>query len=194
MSDIVLIAALRVETQDLFDDLLPVVYCGVGKVNAALATAEAIRRYEPKRIFNFGTAGSHIIKPHTLVDCNKFIQRDMHIKELGFDFGITPFEEEVPRVLEFSEHGVMNLTCGTGDNFVASSVELGCDVVDMEAYAIAKACYRSHIDFIAYKYITDGASEEAAVQWQANCQKGAQGFFQVLTGAGGEELLLGGSN
>ena len=193
MTEVVLIAALRVETQDLFDHLLPVVYCGVGKVNAALATAEAIRRYQPRRILNFGTAGSHLIAPHTLVDCNRFIQRDMHIKELGFDFGVTPFDEGVPRLLEFSAHGSMNLTCGTGDNFVASSEDLGCDVVDMEAYAIAKACYLSGVDFVAYKYITDGASEEAAAEWLSNCRKGAGDFLEVLCRPGPHRLLPDGT-
>ena len=182
MTDIVLISALRDETQDLFDDILPVVYSGVGKVNAALTAAKVIEQYNPKLIINFGTAGSHAVEPHTLVDCNKFIQRDMHVKELGFDFAVTPFEEDVPAVLEFSSSGDMNMTCGTGDNFVASSDELGCDVVDMEAYAIAKACHLAGVDFVSYKYITDGANENAAEQWLANCKKGAAKFYDVLQG------------
>ena len=182
MTDIVLISALRDETQDLFDEVLPVVYSGVGKVNAALTAAKVIEQYKPKLIINFGTAGSHAVEPHTLVDCNKFIQRDMHVKELGFDFAVTPFEEDVPTVLEFSSNGDMNMTCGTGDNFVASSDELGCDVVDMEAYAIAKACRLAGVDFVSYKYITDGAGEDAAAQWTENCKKGAAKFYDVLQG------------
>ena len=183
MADIVLISALRDETQGLFDDILPVVYSGVGKVNAALTAAKVIEQYNPKLIINFGTAGSHAVEPHTLVDCNKFIQRDMHVKELGFDFAVTPFEEDVPTVLEFSSSGGMNMTCGTGDNFVASSDELGCDVVDMEAYAIAKACHLAGVSFVSYKYITDGANENAAEQWLANCKKGAAKFLEVLAEA-----------
>ncbi len=183
MTDIVLISALRDETQDLFDDILPVVYSGVGKVNAALTAAKVIEQYNPKLIINFGTAGSHAVEPHTLVDCNKFIQRDMHVKELGFDFAVTPFEQDVPTVLEFSSSGGMNMTCGTGDNFVASSDELGCDVVDMEAYAIAKACHLAGVDFMSYKYITDGAGEDAAAQWTENCKKGAAKFLEVLAEA-----------
>ena len=180
MTNIVLISALRDETQDLFDDIFPVVYSGVGKVNAALTAAKVIEQYNPNLIINFGTAGSHAVDPHTLVDCNKFIQRDMHVKELGFDFAVTPFEEGVPTVLEFSSSGNMNMTCGTGDNFVASSGELNCDVVDMEAYAIAKACHLAGVDFVSYKYITDGADDDAAAQWQENCKKGAEKFLELL--------------
>ena len=47
MTDIVLISALRDETQGLFDDILPVVYSGVGKVNAALTAAKVIEQYNP---------------------------------------------------------------------------------------------------------------------------------------------------
>jgi len=180
MTDIIMISALRDETQDLFDDVLPVIYSGVGKVNAALTTAKAIEQYKPKLIINFGTAGSHSIKPHTLVDCNKFIQRDMHIDALGFGYGITPFEEDIPRVIEFSSSGNMNMVCGTGDNFVAASDKLECDVVDMEAYAIAKSCHLSSVDFVSYKYITDGADENAANQWKENCAKGAIKFYDIL--------------
>ena len=180
MTNIVLISALRDETQDLFDDIFPVVYSGVGKVNAALTAAKVIEQYNPSLIINFGTAGSHAVDPHTLVDCNKFIQRDMHVKELGFDFAVTPFEDSVPTVLEFSSSGGMNMTCGTGDNFVASSGELNCDVVDMEAYAIAKACHLAGVDFVSYKYITDGADDDAAAQWQENCKKGAEKFLELL--------------
>ena len=180
MTNIVLISALRDETQDLFDDIFPVVYSGVGKVNAALTAAKVIEQYKPGLIINFGTAGSHAVEPHTLVDCNKFIQRDMHVKELGFGFAVTPFEEGVPTVLEFSSRGNMNMTCGTGDNFVASSGELNCDVVDMEAYAIAKACHLAGVDFVSYKYITDGADDDAAAQWQENCKKGAEKFLELL--------------
>ena len=180
MTNIVLISALRDETQDLFDDIFPVVYSGVGKVNAALTAAKVIEQYNPNLIINFGTAGSHAVDPHTLVDCNKFIQRDMHVKELGFDFAVTPFEDSVPTVLEFSSSGGMNMTCGTGDNFVASSGELNCDVVDMEAYAIAKACHLAGVDFVSYKYITDGADDDAAAQWQENCKKGAEKFLELL--------------
>ena len=58
----------------------------------------------------------------------------------------------------------------------------GCDVVDMEAYAIAKACHLAGVDFVSYKYITDGANENAAEQWLANCKKGAAKFYDVLQG------------
>jgi len=54
------------------------------------------------------------------------------------------------------------------------------DVVDMEAYAIAKCCYECDVDFVSFKYITDGANDDAASDWNENCKKGAVAFVEIL--------------
>ena len=48
----------------------------------------------PDLVINYGTAGSRKIKKKTLVDCTKFIQRDMDVTGLGFMRGETPFEQD----------------------------------------------------------------------------------------------------
>ena len=72
-------------------------------------------------MINYGTAGSRKIKKGKLVDCTKFIQRDMDVTGLGFMRGETPFEKEPPLMLEstsdFNPIG-RHATCGTGDCFV----------------------------------------------------------------------------
>ena len=106
----------------------------------------------------------------------------MHIKELGFDFGVTPYEDGNTSLLEFPLDNPINkqLTCGTGDTFVSDMTNLPCDVVDMEAYAIAKCCHECGVDFVSFKYITDGANEDAASDWLENCKNGASAFVEVL--------------
>jgi len=179
---IFVLCALPEESQGLVEKYVPTIYTGVGKVNAAMAATKCILECKPDLILNFGTAGSHTVKKHTLVDCTNFIQRDMHIKELGFEFGVTPYEDEHLSRLEFSNENPINkrLTCGTGDTFVSNIEELPCDVVDMEAYAIAKCCFQNNVDFVSFKYITDGADGDAANDWLENCKKGADEFVKVL--------------
>jgi len=179
---IFVLCALPEESQGLVEKHVSTIYTGVGKINATIAATECILEYNPDLILNFGTAGSHTIQKNTLVDCTKFIQRDMHIKELGFNFGVTPYEHEDTSLLEFSNKNPINkmLTCGTGDTFVSNIKELPCDVVDMEAYAIAKCCFRHNVDFVSFKYITDGADDDAANDWLKNCKKGAEEFLKVL--------------
>ena len=84
-------------------------------------------------------------------------------------------------LLDYSQSCIINplkynLTCYTGDKFrTPSQYE---DVVDMEAYAIAKVCYLHNVDFISYKYITDDGNAD---DWISNCHKGTEKFKEVLT-------------
>jgi adenosylhomocysteine nucleosidase len=188
-SDILLTCALTEETQGELNNF-NIIYTGVGKVNA---TYELITELivlnelgqKPKLVINFGTAGSDEIPIHTLVDCTKFIQRDMDASGLGFPRGTTPFEDGDTKIIDFSyvENPIgKKYTCGTGDSFVQDvSKELpGMNVFDMEAYALAKTCWKSDIDFVSYKYITDNADESSPNDWKHNCGKGIEEFKKVL--------------
>ena len=100
----------------------------------------------------------------------------MDARGLGFNLGETPFDDE--QTICFDREG---LSCGTGDSFVMSPPELKTDVVDMEAYALAKYAHRQGINFRCYKYISDNADGEAAADWSAEVRKGAEAFInQVL--------------
>ena len=160
--DILIVSALEVETQDQLNDY-EVIYTGVGKVNATIRLMERLGgiflsregALLPSVVINYGTAGSRKIKKKTLVDCTKFIQRDMDVTGLGFMSGETPFEQDPPFVIqpqnvEFNPIG-RNATCGTGDNFAEDKSQYYGEVVDMEAYALAKVCYNYDIPFISFK-------------------------------------------
>ena len=171
---ILIVCALEVETQGQLEDY-DVLYTGVGKVNATYKLTTHFGKYGSyipyDLVINYGTAGSRKIKKKTLVDCTKFVQRDMDVTGLGFMRGETPFEKEPPLMLEtksdFNPIG-RNATCGTGDCFVEDKSQYYGEVVDMEAYALANVCYNYDIPFISFKYITDGADEQAHEDWEAN--------------------------
>lgn len=69
-------------------------------------------------------------------------------------------------------------SCGTGDSFVQSKIEMNVDVVDMEAYALAKICKLHNVDFKCFKFISDNADENASSDWLENCKKGSQLFLE----------------
>ena len=175
--DIQVISALVVEWGNEIEEYVS--FSGVGKINATIKTLEVIEKYKPKIIINYGTAGS--TKGVTgLVDCTKFVQRDIDAEALGFSKTITPYESSVPATISFSKLKnplMYQLTCGTGDSFVTSDDDITTDVVDMEAYAIAKVCYLNKIDFVSYKYITDDGDAD---DWKKNCNKGINEFKKVL--------------
>lgn len=149
-----------------------VIFCGVGKVNAAATTAEAIQFFRPKRVINFGTAGGITVNGG-LHKCGRFIQRDMLCQPLGFKIGQTPYENDI--VIETGD----GLLCSSGDNFVTEGLD-NADVVDMEAYAIAKICKTRLIDFACYKYVTDSANHNAAKDWNEMVAEGEKEYLKII--------------
>ena len=183
---ILIVCALEVETQGQLEDY-DVLYTGVGKVNATYTLTTHFGKYGSyipyDLVINYGTAGSRKIKKKTLVDCTKFVQRDMDVTGLGFLRGETPFEKEPPVIIDFSHYKNpigRNATCGTGDCFVEDKTQYYGEVVDMEAYSLAKICWEQKIPFVSYKYITDGADEQAHEDWEANLADGIKLFKEKI--------------
>ena len=52
----------------------------------------------------------------------------------------------------------------------------------MEAYALAKVCYKFNIPFDCYKYISDSDAdgEDQGREWEANVHKGAELFTSTI--------------
>lgn len=149
---------------------LPVVYTGVGKVNAALAAARALAG-GAGLIINYGSAGAVTPELAGLIECGGAVQRDMDLRPLGTPLGET-YGDAPPHAEIWGDGPVV----GTGDSFADGPPELACDLVDMEAYAIAKACRLAGAKFMCLKYISDAADEAAAADWEANKSRGANLF------------------
>ncbi len=177
-ADVLVVFALQAEAGGRFDATAsPLLYTGVGKVNAAWALTRAIVQRRPRLVLGFGTAGSPRLPTHALVECTCFVQRDMDVRPLGVPLGTTPYDElparlEVPRRWPALPQG----TCGSADHFVSGHDVGDCDVVDMEAYALAKVCRREQVEFMAVKYVTDGGDDSAHHDWAANLPLAAAAF------------------
>ena len=155
-----------------------IVYTGVGKVNAAIAITGLLANAPHASFINYGTAGT--LTPElagNLLEVGTIYQRDMDARPQAV-LGTTPFETGNLQ----SEISVSNspITLSTGDNFVKSTPELFTDLVDMEAYALAKACKRYKANFTCIKYASDFADENAAEHWAENVSKGADMFVEWL--------------
>jgi len=179
-----LVVALESELPPALTTGWRVVYSGVGKINAAVALAEALTTHDVKNVINFGSAGSLRSYLFGIQEVTRFVQRDMDVRALGFALGQTPFEDDW--MIDLGRPG---LCCGTGDNFVSAAPELDSDLVDMEAFALAKICQDKLIDFYCFKFVSDNANDSAADDWSKRLAFGAQLFADnFLNGAGGEML------
>lgn len=197
--DPLLVMALPLESQGLFERAgIPVLYTGIGKVNATYALLRRLADYEragvPKpKVINFGTVGSRRLPTGSILECNAFVQRDMDVTGLGVPLGVTPFEEDIPSRLEFPplfDH-LQRGCCGSGDSFVMSAAALECDVVDMEGYALAKVCWRERVAFSSVKYVTDGADHASGQDWHSNLKRAADQFLALARGLKASRTLPG---
>ena len=167
--DTALIIALAEEAEGINE--YPIYLSGCGKVNATIATMKAIGD-GCKNIINFGSAGS-VGDITGLVEVTGYVDRDMDVTALNYNLGQTPFEQEVMI-------GHKGIICGTGDNFAIQRPNIYCDIVDMEAYAIAKTCMKEGINFRSFKYISDCADENSVRDWKKNVNKGNKLFQELL--------------
>jgi len=153
------------------------VITGVGKVNASIALCQAVQQYENiDGVINYGSAGG-FEEPHKgqLLSVASVLERDMDCTGLGLAPYVT-FGEQQALIKTRNGHGVV---CGTGDLLGPAAADY--DIVEMEAYALAKVCQAYKLPFLCYKYISDISSDDNAhEQWQDNVARGSTAFLQLL--------------
>ena len=138
----IIVTALKDEAEGL-EKYAPVIHTGIGKVNACIKLYEAILKYQPELVLNYGTAGgiSDLVGLHKVAH---FVQVDMDVRGLDFPRGITPLmNEKLPH-----KKGIV---LGTGDSFITNAdkqlegLGIEIDLVDMEGYALKKVCEHHNI-------------------------------------------------
>jgi len=167
---------MREEAPSLFAKYKNVFCVGVGKVNSAINATSLIHKHNPKRVINLGTAGG--IDLHTgIYRVNKLIQHDVNLLAIGMAPGY--HLNDTLNEIRFDGEGK---TCASGDMFVteAHKLRVHCDIVEMEAFSIAKACMLNNIECEIWKYISDKADENANVTWQEQVAAGEDLYKKVL--------------
>jgi adenosylhomocysteine nucleosidase len=150
-----------------------VFFTGVGKVNAAVTAAKLIEQLKPSRVFNFGTAGGITATHGGIYKCTTFSQRDVILG--GCMVG--PQAEALHKPIIISDDG---WSLSTGDNFVTDTYNINADLVDMEAFAIARACEYAGVEFFCYKYISDMANADAPEHFVDHVHKGEEHYIEIL--------------
>lgn len=140
---------------------------GVGPVEAAIVVTEALVRLQaagklPDLVVSLGSAGSARLQQTEVYQASSVGYRDMDASALGFEAGVTPFLG-LPAVLPLGPfvEGVPMATLSTGANVVSGAAyrQIEADMVDMETYAVLRACQRFHVPLIALRGISDGDAE-----------------------------------
>lgn len=189
----IVVTALQSELPNMAPD--KILFTGVGKVNAAYVLTRYLTAHpEVKTVINYGTAGkAYNVNKGELVKCTTFLQGDMDCGTLTGGPGITFGDKDIKSgALHFGDGGAI---CRTQDQFVTDLSVLDMfehlvryekfNVVEMEAYALAKVCFEMERDFICYKYVSDDADTDDNGEWEENVAKGEPMFEKVLEEAHG---------
>ncbi len=140
---------------------------GVGPVEAAVnLTVELAQRATagtlPRLVVSLGSAGSRALAQGEVYQASSVDYRDMDASPLGFPKGVTPFLD-LPAVLELDPMvpGLNSATLSTGANIVSGAAYEGIDaeMVDMETYAVLRACQAFGVPLVALRGISDGPEE-----------------------------------
>ncbi|MEX0404472.1 5'-methylthioadenosine/S-adenosylhomocysteine nucleosidase [Aquibium sp. LZ166] len=140
---------------------------GVGPVEAAVEMTAALATLgrtgsPPDLVVSLGSAGSRVLEQAEIHQAVSVSYRDMDASPLGFDKGATPFLD-LPAVvpLPLRIPGVREATLSTGANVVSGPAYdlVQADMVDMETYAVLRACQKFAVPLIALRGISDGAAE-----------------------------------
>ena len=169
------IVALKEETGGVSSiNGLPVIYSGVGKINAARAASVAIA-HEFNEIINIGSVGSRNFSLGEIIKVGKVYQ-DIDIRPLcEYGISISPWNKSEPYLILDESSDV---SCFTTDYFYDSSKESKyspeylnmvktCSVFDMELYALTSVCQLSAVKFSSFKWVSDDGDHTS---WVKNCK------------------------
>lgn len=175
--------------------------CGVGKVFAALCTEAMILTYHPECIINTGVAGAldPSLELLNVVIADQVAQHDMDTSPLGDPVGMIsginqvelPADKKLIKAfVEAAEAVGAKAVCGmvaSGDQFIADQqkknlirTRFNAACCEMEGAAIGQVCYVNKVPFAVLRAISDGASEEAAMDFPVFVKKAAKQSINIL--------------
>jgi adenosylhomocysteine nucleosidase len=144
---------------------------GVGPVEAAVAVTRTLAALQaagalPDIVVSLGSAGSARLPKTRVYQVSEVAYRDMDASVLGFAKGETPFLG-LPRAVALGLRvpGIEAASLSTGANVVSGGAyaAIAEDMVDMETFAVLRACQSFGVELVAFRGISDGDAELAEI-------------------------------
>ncbi|RFC67035.1 MULTISPECIES: 5'-methylthioadenosine/S-adenosylhomocysteine nucleosidase [Mesorhizobium] len=165
--DVLFVMAAEQEYGQHLRKLFTPLITGVGPVEAAVVVSTELARMEaakilPDLVVSLGSAGSRSLEQTEIYQAVSVSYRDMDASALGFPKGKTPFLD-LPEVVDLPLRiaGIKQASLSTGANIVSGAAydSVSADMVDMETFAVLRACQYFRVPLIALRGISDGAAE-----------------------------------
>ncbi len=138
---------------DLFQgENILLIISGIGKANAAMATALCCQKYKPARLFNLGSAGA----THPALSLGEIV----HINKI-IEYDRPEFKSGKPHVFKpdildgFETAGLATSDRAIIDPDERKKVSLEADLTDMEGASVFQACRLFQIKCFLFKFVSD---------------------------------------
>ena len=135
--------------------------CGVGPVESAVNLSRSLAAHRPDIVVSLGSAGSRTLEQAGVYGVASVSYRDMDASPLGFERGATPFLDlpaELPLTV-LGERPARRLSTGADIVSGAAYDGIDADMVDMETFALLRACMAFDVPLVGLRGISDGAEE-----------------------------------
>jgi adenosylhomocysteine nucleosidase len=140
---------------------------GVGPVEAAIGTSIHLEQLRvandlPDLVVSLGSAGSRRCALGVVYQVASVSWRDMDASPIGFPPGVTPFADHPATIaLPTPLSGVPTATLSTGSDIVVGDryAAVDADLVDMETFAVVRACQRFGVPAIGLRGVSDGPGD-----------------------------------
>ena len=140
---------------------------GVGPVEAGVRLGVELallseRNALPDFVVSLGSAGSRVLEQTEIYQASSVAYRDMDVSALGFERGATPFLD-LPAIVPLGHAipGIRQASLSTGAAIVSGAAydAIAADMVDMETFAVLRACQLFGVGLIGLRGISDGAAD-----------------------------------
>jgi adenosylhomocysteine nucleosidase len=165
---ILYVMAVEAEYRDHLRARCTPLITGVGPVEAGVAVAaELAHRVAlqdlPELVVCLGSAGSNRHAQGTVFQVASVSYRDIDASPLGFPKGRTPFLDLPEAVtLPYRIPGMPEAHLSTGAAVISGSAAyaaIDAELVDMETYAVLRACHHFDVPLIGLRGVSDGAAD-----------------------------------
>jgi adenosylhomocysteine nucleosidase len=160
---------------------------GIGKVNAAVATALLLTHFKPDVVLNTGSAGGfrEDLEVGTVVISDEVRHHDVNVTAFGYEHGQVPGQPaayeadarlvEVAReaVEEIGKHAHATGLIASGDTFMSDAAHVEevkrlfptMIAAEMEAAAVAQVCHQFETPFVVIRALSDIAGKESSISF-----------------------------
>ncbi|MBS0257043.1 MULTISPECIES: 5'-methylthioadenosine/S-adenosylhomocysteine nucleosidase [Agrobacterium] len=137
---------------------------GIGPVEAAIAVTAVLAGLDaadhlPDLVVSLGSAGSRTLEQTGIYQAISVSYRDMDASAFGFEKGCTPLLDLPAEVaLPFRIPEIAEARLSTGANVVSGEAYglIDADMVEMETFAVLRACQRFGVPLVSLRGISDG--------------------------------------